>query len=119
MASRRPSRGPTSERTNATTPESLGTSPIVRVADFVSGEARDGEGRVTPLGLPQADVLSFFAADGSRLVVRPSGTEPKVKFYLELVARVDSTAAVAAARQRLDAVGAEIRKSVIARLGLA
>jgi phosphomannomutase len=99
--------------------ESLGASPVVRVADFASAQARDAEGRVTPLGLPQADVLSFFAADGSRLVVRPSGTEPKVKFYLELVTRVDSTAAVAAARQKLDAVAATIRSSVSARLGLA
>ena len=62
----------------------IGTSPVVRVLDAAEGEERvRGERR--PSGLPRSDVLAFQSEDGARLTVRPSGTEPKIKFYLELV----------------------------------
>ncbi len=97
----------------------LGASPVIRVADFERGEERDGTGRATPLDFPNADVLAFHAEGGSRLVVRPSGTEPKVKFYLELVTRVGARSEVAAARTRLDGLAQDIRQEVTARLGFA
>ena len=74
----------------------------VRALDAAAGEERV-EGERRPSGLPPSDVLAFQSEDGARLIVRPSGTEPKIKFYLELVGRADSREAVAPARARLDA----------------
>jgi phosphomannomutase len=65
-----------------------------------------------------ADVLVFHSASGARLTVRPSGTEPKIKFYLELVARVSSSTELAAARAVLDAKAARIQSALQVRLGL-
>jgi len=99
--------------------ETLGASPVVRVADFARGEERDQAGKVTPIDLPRGDMLVFHAEDGGRLVVRPSGTEPKVKFYLELVTRVQDPGSVAPMRLRLDAEAKTIRATVTSRLGFA
>jgi len=41
-------------------------------------------GAVEPILLPKSDVLQFFLADGSKISVRPSGTEPKIKFYISV-----------------------------------
>ncbi len=63
--------------------------------------------------LPPTDGLRYRLADGARVIVRPSGTEPKVKCYLEAVVPVEPDGGVAAARivgaGRLDALGADIR----------
>ncbi|HIZ85264.1 MAG TPA: phospho-sugar mutase [Candidatus Coprenecus stercoravium] len=53
-------------------PARLGESPVVKVIDYLEPEKT---------GLPKSNVLRFFAEDGSVVTVRPSGTEPKIKFY--------------------------------------
>lgn len=53
-------------------PAKLGLSPVVKVIDYNKPE---------DTGLPKSNVLRFFAEDGSVVTVRPSGTEPKIKFY--------------------------------------
>ena len=75
-------------------PATIAGSPVVRVLDVLLGEERAGD-ETRPSGLPRSDVLSLQAEDGSRLTVRPSGTEPKIKFYLELVGRAAAPAEVA------------------------
>lgn len=55
-----------------TPPAKLGNSPVVKVVDYNKPEET---------GLPKSNVLRFFAEDGSVVTVRPSGTEPKIKFY--------------------------------------
>jgi phosphomannomutase len=64
-------------------------------------------------GLPPTDGLRYHLADGARVIVRPSGTEPKLKCYLEVVVPVDAEAGVDAARisaaARLDALRDDIR----------
>jgi phosphomannomutase len=60
-------------------------------------------------GLPPTDGLRFFLADRSRVIVRPSGTEPKVKVYLEAIEPVDGRDDLAAARQRAGTRLAAIR----------
>ena len=68
----------------------IGGSPVVRRMDLETGEEWTATGNPKPVSLPRSNVLSFVAEDGSRFIARPSGTEPKIKFYLELVARVGS-----------------------------
>jgi phosphomannomutase len=87
-------------------PKSIGASPVASVVDHLQQT-------------PRSDVLVFQAQDGARLIARPSGTEPKIKFYLELVGRASSRGEVAAARRALTAQSEEIKKDLLARLGLA
>ncbi|MCL6454474.1 MAG: phospho-sugar mutase [Alicyclobacillus sp.] len=87
--------------------------PVAWVEDYHTRERTDVglDGRVKQrqaLFLPQADVLKFGFVDGSWLAVRPSGTEPKIKFYVG--AKGTSEAACAAAVERLRAAVDEILK---------
>jgi phosphomannomutase len=102
----------------ATPPGRIGTSPVVRVLDAREGfESVRGERR--PSGLPRSDVLAFQAEDGSRLTARPSGTEPKIKFYLELVGDVRERGDVAPARVRLESEGQALKSALNKELKLA
>jgi len=65
-----------------------------------------------------ADVVVLHTEDGARLTVRPSGTEPKIKLYLELVASVASTSELAAAKAVLAEKATRIQKEVKAALGV-
>ncbi len=97
-------------------PTTLGGSPVTRVVDLAHGTDEERG------GLPPTEGLRLDAADGTRVIVRPSGTEPKVKCYLEVVEPVLPDADEAAvgvarhrARERLDAVASDVR----AALGIA
>jgi phosphomannomutase len=100
-------------------PPSLGKSPLARVLDLALGEERGSDGARKPSGFPRSNVLAFYSEDGGRLIARPSGTEPKIKFYVELVAAVQTPAEVAPARAALDARCREIEAAVNRRLGFA
>ena len=90
--------GAAMERLRATPPTMLGGLPVLGVDDLAGGSA----------ALPPTDGLRYRLGDGARVVVRPSGTEPKLKCYLEVVVPVDPEAGVDAARisaaARLDAL---------------
>jgi phosphomannomutase len=107
------------EALRADPPASLGESTVHRIFDLQAGEERAPGGAAKPLSFPRSNVLVFYAEDGARLTVRPSGTEPKIKFYVELVAAVKSAAEVAPARVRLDARCGEIKAALNQRLGFA
>ncbi len=63
-------------------PKSLGGSPVVRIKDYLTQTDHDLQaGNTAPIDLPQSNVLQFFTENGSKVSVRPSGTEPKIKFY--------------------------------------
>ncbi len=65
--------------------KSLGGSPVVLVKDYQSLTATDDKGNVTKLDMPcTSNVLQYFTAAGDKVSVRPSGTEPKIKFYMEV-----------------------------------
>ena len=69
----------------ANPPKELGGSKIVVWKDYQSLEATDENGNVTKLGMPTtSNVLQWFCDDGTKVSVRPSGTEPKIKFYIEV-----------------------------------
>ena len=66
-------------------PKSLGNSEITRIHDYLSQESFDPQtGKKTSLTLPISNVLQFFLKNGSKISVRPSGTEPKIKFYISV-----------------------------------
>lgn len=67
-------------------PKTLGGSPVVTVKDYADlNETEVATGKVTKMDFPTtSNVLQFFTADGSKVSVRPSGTEPKIKFYIEV-----------------------------------
>jgi phosphomannomutase len=91
------------ERLRATPPVTLGGLPVESVEDLSRGDG----------GLPPTDGLRYRLGSGARVIVRPSGTEPKLKCYLEVVVPVDADAGVDAARisaaARLDALRDDIR----------
>jgi phosphoglucomutase len=66
-------------------PKDLGGSRIILSKDFLKLEARDAQGNTTKLNMPAtSNVLQWFCDDGTKVSVRPSGTEPKIKFYTEV-----------------------------------
>ena len=65
--------------------KSLAGSPVTLVKDFQTLTATDANGNVTKLDMPcTSNVLQYFTAAGDKVSVRPSGTEPKIKFYIEV-----------------------------------
>lgn len=64
------------------TPHAILESPLIAVDDYLSSEHLHVKtGQRTPLTLPKTDLLTFWLDDGSKIMIRPSGTEPKIKIY--------------------------------------
>ena len=82
-------------RNNA--PKEWNATAITVVEDFKAQTATAADGTVTNLTTPPSDVLKYTLADGSWIAVRPSGTEPKIKFYIAVVgeSNEDSQAKIA------------------------
>lgn len=94
-------------------PTDLGGSKVVVWKDYQTLEQRDINGNVSKLDMPDtSNVLQWFCDDGTKVSVRPSGTEPKIKFYLE----VKGTMKCAGCYERCDAEANEkinaIKKSL-------
>ena len=66
-------------------PKEWNQTAITVVEDFKAQTATAADGTVTNLTTPPSDVLKYILADGSWIAVRPSGTEPKIKFYIAVV----------------------------------
>jgi phosphoglucomutase len=83
-------------------PATLGGSKIATLKDYELGTQTDlNTGVKTELELPKSDVLQFITEDGSIVSARPSGTEPKIKFYCSVNAPLSSKADFKAADARL------------------
>ena len=82
-------------RNNA--PKEWNATAITVVEDFKARTSTAADGTVTALTTPPSDVLKYTLADGSWIAVRPSGTEPKIKFYIAVVgeSNEDSQAKIA------------------------
>ena len=66
-------------------PKEFNNTAITVVEDFKAQTSTATDGTVTALTTPPSDVLKYTLADGSWIAVRPSGTEPKIKFYIAVV----------------------------------
>lgn len=94
-------------------PTELGGSKVVLWKDYKTLEGKNADGTVDKLDMPDtSNVLQWFCEDGTKVSVRPSGTEPKIKFYVE----VKDTMTEASQYAELDKKGAEkiaaIKKSL-------
>lgn len=92
----------------------LGGSPVILIKDYASLEATDVvNGTKSKLDMPvTSNVLQYFSADGSKVSIRPSGTEPKIKFYIEVRGiKMDNYADYDAANAAADAKIEAIKKS--------
>ena len=89
-------------RTNL--PASFNKTAVIKVDDYQKRISLDTQSKKeTPILLPISNVLVFWLADDSRLVIRPSGTEPKIKLYAEVREKGDIKEAILKADKRLDA----------------
>ncbi|MBE6739011.1 MAG: phospho-sugar mutase [Ruminococcaceae bacterium] len=69
-------------------PKEILGSVIVKINDYSAAVSKDViNNKETAIDLPKSNVLGFYSEDGSSFLVRPSGTEPKIKFYLNSVAK--------------------------------
>lgn len=69
----------------ANPPKEIGGSAVSLIKDYKTLEATDVRGNVSKLDMPEtSNVLQYFTVDGTKISVRPSGTEPKIKFYIEV-----------------------------------
>jgi phosphomannomutase len=78
-------------------------SKVVKIEDYQTGIARDlKSGNEAVMTIPKANVLVYYTEDGSKIACRPSGTEPKIKFYISVKARLDSFADFEGINKQLD-----------------
>ena len=97
----------------AETPAEFGGVKVAKVEDFsLQTETDTTTGAVTPMTLPKANVVKYWLADGSWVAVRPSGTEPKIKFYLEIKGTMKSASEYDALDAKSSEKVAAIKKSL-------
>ncbi|MHC1707636.1 MAG: phospho-sugar mutase [Bacteroidales bacterium] len=73
------------------TPRIISNSRVIKFMDYKLQLSKDiVNGNTEKINLPVSNVLQFYLEDGSRITVRPSGTEPKIKFYFGVVSKLDS-----------------------------
>jgi phosphomannomutase len=77
---------------------------VIMVEDYQSGSAKNLlTGELETINIPKSDVLIYYTEDGSKIAARPSGTEPKIKFYASVNAEIHNTGEVPDAEAHLDA----------------
>lgn len=85
-------------------PLTIGGEKIVRVLDYKTGiEKNILQGSEKKLSLPKSDVLQFYTWENSKISVRPSGTEPKIKFYISVNTKLNKKENYYAVDKQLDA----------------
>jgi phosphomannomutase len=105
-------------RLRGSRPDRVGPLEVLAVSDFQTKvrAARGEEPRA--LELPASNVLSYELEGGSRIIARPSGTEPKIKFYFDVREPMIEGEAVAQARARAEARMAELSAAFCAIAGV-
>ena len=94
-------------------PKEIAGSKVAISKDFQTLQQTDGNGVVTKLDMPEtSNVLQWFCEDGTKVSVRPSGTEPKIKFYLEVKGEMKCTGCYERCNKEADEKIEEIKKSL-------
>jgi phosphoglucomutase len=89
-------------RLRATPPQTFGGVALTELHDVKAGTCKNMiSGEVTTLPYPSSEVLQFILADGSKISARPSGTEPKIKFYFSLRKEISSANEISSVQNEL------------------
>jgi phosphoglucomutase len=84
-------------------PQQVGGSPLEKIMDYEQGICwKPNEGEEERLDFPRSNVLQFLTEDGSKISARPSGTEPKIKFYVSVNTKAKAGEDAADVKSRLD-----------------
>ena len=82
-------------------PKVIAGSPVVCTKDYSVLKQYDKDGNAAPLDMPESsNVLQWYTEDGTKVSVRPSGTEPKIKFYVEVKGEMECPKCYAGAREK-------------------
>lgn len=85
------------------TPKKINGSQVVQLLDYELGEGKNpATGEAWAINLPKSNVLQFILDDGSKISARPSGTEPKIKFYFSVNTKLSSTGEFDRVSEELD-----------------
>jgi phosphoglucomutase len=96
-------------------PKTINGSPVVQLLDYELSKGLNPQtGEEWPIHLPKSNVLQFITADGSMISARPSGTEPKIKFYFSVKEQLSDIADYDKVNKQLD----EKIKAIIADMKL-
>ena len=93
-------------------PKSLGGIAVASLDDFEQAKSVAADGTTTPLDFPKANVLRFTLVDGSTIAVRPSGTEPKIKYYFSVNQPLDNEDDYTLTQQELKAKCTNLKNAV-------
>jgi phosphomannomutase len=100
-------------RLRSAPPARVGSHAVLATSDYQARTRTTRDGAVTPILLPPSNVLAFELEGGNRVTARPSGTEPKIKFYIDARQPIAPGESVAAAQQRADAELQELADAFI------
>lgn len=95
-------------------PWKIGDQEVAVVRDYQLQTITSKDGSTKPLTLPKSDVLAFELASGSRVIARPSGTEPKAKFYFDVREPLVGDEPLSAATARADATSKKLADAFVA-----
>ena len=94
-------------------PETLDGSAVLKVLDYqASTEKNLKTGEIIQIDLPKSNVLQFVTADGTKVSARPSGTEPKIKFYISVNTELGDRSAYESTKADLQEKIKRIEKSL-------
>jgi phosphoglucomutase len=94
-------------------PVEIANQPVVEIRDYLLRKIKNlQQGTENKIELPKSDVIQFFLKDGSKITIRPSGTEPKIKFYFGVKAPLSGTEAFDKVNADLDHQVEQIIKSL-------
>lgn len=78
-------------------------SKVIKIEDYQLSISKDIQtGKVSSIDVPKSNVLIYYTEDGSKIALRPSGTEPKIKFYISVNTTLDNVAAFRDTEQKLE-----------------
>ncbi|MGL6026785.1 MAG: phospho-sugar mutase [Vibrio sp.] len=90
------------DKLRATPPTEIGGRNVLIVEDFKQARRTFADGKTEAITLPTSDVLIYHLEGGARVIVRPSGTEPKLKCYYEVITHLAASESFANAQQRAE-----------------
>jgi len=94
-------------------PKSLAGSEIIKIDDILTSESKDLQNdKISKIDMDKSNVLQYFTVDGYKVSVRPSGTEPKIKFYFSVKTELKSKGEFYAKNKELDTIIEQIKKDL-------